>query len=94
MTVVPYVQNLTEPIKSVLQQVGVGVAMKPVCVLSIIFCKPKDKVLDKEKSGPAYLDKESFGQRKVSCRFGQVLDKEKYLIVTAMRCTSAKQAEA
>ena len=49
MTVVPYVQNLTEPIKRVLQLVGVGVAMKPVCVLSNIFCKPKD----------------SFGQRKV-----------------------------
>ena len=38
MTVVPYVQNLTEPIKRVLQQVGVGVAMKPICVLSNIFC--------------------------------------------------------
>ena len=44
----PHVQNLTEPIKRVLQQVGVGLAMKPVCVLSNIFCKPKDKVLDKE----------------------------------------------
>ena len=54
MTVVTYVQNLTEPIKRVLQQVGVGVAMKPVCVLSNIFCKPKDKVLDKEKSGLVY----------------------------------------
>ena len=59
MTVVPYVQNLTEPIKRVLQQVGVGVAMKPVCVLSNIFCKPKDKVLDKEKSGLVY---------QISCR--------------------------
>ena len=48
---VSYVQNLTEPIKIVLQQVGVEVAMKPVCVLSSIFCKPKDKVLDKEKPG-------------------------------------------
>ena len=59
MTVVPYVQNLTEPIKRVLQQVGVGVAMKPVCVLSNIFCKPKDKVFDKEKSGLVY---------QISCR--------------------------
>ena len=47
MTMVPYEQNLTEPIKRALQHVGVGVAMKPVCVLSNIFCKPKDKVLDK-----------------------------------------------
>ena len=59
MTVVPYVQNLTEPIKRVLQQVGMGVAMKPVCVLSDIFCKPKDKVLDKEKSSLVY---------QISCR--------------------------
>ena len=57
MTAVPYVQNLTEPNKRVLQQVGV--AMKPACVLSNIFCKPKDKVLDKEKSGLAY---------QISCR--------------------------
>ena len=51
MTEVPYLQNLTESIKRVLQQVGVGVAMKLVCVLPNIFCKPKEKVLDKEKSG-------------------------------------------
>ena len=53
MTVVPYVQNLIESIKRVLQQVGVEV-MKPVCVLSNLFCNPKDKVLDKEKSGLVY----------------------------------------
>ena len=47
-------QNLTEPIKRVLQQVGEGVVMKPVCVLFCIFCKPKDKVLDKEKSSHVY----------------------------------------
>ena len=50
----PYVQNLTESIKRIFQQVGVGVAMKPVYVLSNIFCKPKDKVLEKEKSGLLY----------------------------------------
>ena len=59
MTVVPWVQNLTEPIKRVLQQAGVGVAMKPVCVLSNVFFKPTDKVLDKEKSGLVY---------QISCR--------------------------
>ena len=51
MTVVPYEQNFTESMKSVSKQVDVGelgVAMKPVCVLSNIFCKPKDKVLDRE----------------------------------------------
>ena len=48
MTVVLYVQNLTEPINRVLQLVGVGEPVKPVCVLSDIFCKPKYKVLDKK----------------------------------------------
>ena len=33
--------------------------MKPVCVLSNIFCNPKDKVLNKEKSGFVY---------QISCR--------------------------
>ena len=59
MTMVPFVHNLTEPIKRVLQQVGLGVGMKPVCVLSKIFCKPEDKVLDKGKSGLVY---------QISCR--------------------------
>ena len=37
MTVVPYIQNHVEPIKRVLQQVGEGVARKPVCVQSNTF---------------------------------------------------------
>ena len=48
MTVVPYMQKLTEPIKCVLQQVGVGVAMKPVCVLSKVFVSPKTKFWTKK----------------------------------------------
>ena len=43
-----YVQNLTEPIKRVLQQAGVEMAIKPVCVLSNTFCKPKDKIWTKK----------------------------------------------
>ena len=46
------------PIERVLQQVGVEVAMKPVCVWSNIFVSPKT-VLDKEKSGLVY---------QISCR--------------------------
>ena len=58
--VVSNVQNLTEHNERVSQQVGVGVAMKPVSVLlSNIFCKPEDKVLGKEKSGLVY---------QISCR--------------------------
>ena len=53
-TSLPYVQGVTEPIKSVLQQIGVGVAMKPIFPLSLTFPKPKDCVLDHEKSGLVY----------------------------------------
>ena len=54
LTVVPTCKISLESIKRIFQQVGVGVAMKPVYVLSNIFCKPKDKVLEKEKSGLLY----------------------------------------
>ena len=50
----PYKQEVTEPIKRVLQQIGVGVAMKPIFPLSSKFPKPKDCVLDHEKSGLIY----------------------------------------
>ena len=53
MTVVPCVKNLIEPIKRVLQQLGVRVAaMKRVCVMSNIFCKTINKVLHEKKVGP------------------------------------------
>ena len=53
-------QNLIEYIERVSQQVGVGVAMKPFrVILCNIFCKSKDKVLGKEKSGLVY---------QISCR--------------------------
>ena len=53
-TSLPHVQGVTEPIKRVLQRIGVGVAMKPIFPLSFIFPKPKDCVLDHEKSGLVY----------------------------------------
>ena len=53
-TSLPYVQGVTEPIKRVLQQIGVGVAMKPIFHISSIFPKPKDYVSDHEKSGLVY----------------------------------------
>ena len=53
-TSLPYVQGVTEPIKHVLQQIGVGVAMKPIFPLSFKLPKPKDCVLDHEKSGLVY----------------------------------------
>ena len=53
-TSLPYVQGVTKPIKRVLQRIGVGVAMKPIIPLSSKFPKPKDCVLDHEKSGLVY----------------------------------------
>ena len=53
-TFLPYVQGVTEPIQRVLQQIGVGAAMKPNFPLSSKFRKPKDCVLDHEKSGLVY----------------------------------------
>ena len=47
-------QGVTEPIKRGLQQIGVGEAMKPIFPLSSKFLKPKDCVLDYEKSGLVY----------------------------------------
>ena len=51
MTAVPCVKNLIEPIKRVLQQLGVGAAMKRVCVMPDIFCETINKVQPK-KVGP------------------------------------------
>ena len=53
-TSLPCVQGVTEPIERVLQQIGVGVAMKPTIPLSSKFPKPKDCVLDHEKSVLVY----------------------------------------
>ena len=53
-TSLPYVQGVTEPIKRVLQRIGVGVATKPIFPLSSKFPKLKDCVLDHEKSGLVY----------------------------------------
>ena len=72
-------QNLTKPIKVVLQQVGVGVAMKPVRVLSNIFCKPEDKVLNKEKFGLVY---------QISCHDSDVV----YIVETG-RCLETRKHE-
>ena len=51
---IPYVQGVSEPIKRVLAQVGIGVALKPHCMLSSVFRKPKDRIVESEKSGLVY----------------------------------------
>ena len=47
-------KGVSEPIKRVLAQVGIGVALKPHCMLSSVFRKPKDRIVESEKSGLVY----------------------------------------
>ena len=47
-------QGVSEPIKRVLAQVNIGVASKPHCMLSSVFRKPKDRIVESEKSGLVY----------------------------------------
>ena len=49
-----YVQVVFEAIKMVWAQVGIGVALKPHCMLSSVFCKPKDRSFESKKSGLVY----------------------------------------
>ena len=51
---IPYVQIVSEPIKRVLAQVGNGVALKPHCMLSSVFRKPNDRIVESEKNGLVY----------------------------------------
>ena len=41
---IPYVQGISEPIKRIFAEVGIGLAMKPHFTLSVIFRKPKDPI--------------------------------------------------
>ena len=56
---IPCVQGISEPIKRILAEVGIGVAMKPHFTLSSIFRKPKDPIDFEEKRGLVY---------QISCR--------------------------
>ena len=51
---IPYVQAVSEPIKRVLAQVGIEVALKPYFTLSSVFRKPKDVICDEKKCGLVY----------------------------------------
>ena len=43
-----------EPIKRVLAQIGIEVALKPYFTLSSVFRKPKDVICDEKKCGLVY----------------------------------------
>ena len=47
-------QGVSEPIKRVLAQVGIEVALKPYFTLSSVFRKPKDVICDEKKCGLVY----------------------------------------
>ena len=51
---IPYVHRVCEGIKRVFARVGVGVALKPLCMLSSVFRKPKHRIVESEKSGPVH----------------------------------------
>jgi hypothetical protein len=42
--IVPYIQGVTEPIKRILSNCNIKVALKPYLTLGHIFAKPKDPV--------------------------------------------------
>ena len=47
-------QGVSEPVKRVLAQVGIEVALKPYFTLSSVFRKPKDVICDEKKCGLVY----------------------------------------
>ena len=47
-------QGVSEPIKRVLAQAGIEVALKPYFTLSSVFRKPKDVTCDEKKCGLVY----------------------------------------
>ena len=51
---IPYVHGISEPIKRVLAQVGIEVALKPYFTLSSVFRKPIDVICDEKKCGLVY----------------------------------------
>ena len=48
---ISYVQGVSEPIKRVLAQVGIEVALKPYFTLSSVFRQPKNGICDEKKCG-------------------------------------------
>jgi hypothetical protein len=68
--IVPYIQGVTEPIKTILSNCNIKVALKPYLTLGHIFAKPKDPVKTNQKTCAVYsilygeYEKEYLGQSK------------------------------
>jgi hypothetical protein len=52
--IVPYIQDVTEPIKRILSNCSIKVALKPYLTLGNIFAKPKDPVKTNQKTHAVY----------------------------------------
>ena len=52
--IVPYIQGIAEPIRRVLNNCGIKVALKPFQILGHIFAKPKDRVPTDQKTHAVY----------------------------------------
>ena len=52
--IVPYIQGVTEPIKKILSNCNIKVALKPYLTLGHIFTKPKDPVKTNQKTHAVY----------------------------------------
>ena len=68
--IVPYIRGVTEPIKRILSNCNIKVALKPYLTLGHIFAKPKDPVKANQKTHAVYsipcgdCEKEYLGQPK------------------------------
>ena len=52
--IVPYIQGIAEPIRRVLNNCGIKVALKPFQTLGHIFAKPKDRLPTDQKTHAVY----------------------------------------
>ena len=52
--IVPYIQGVTEPIKKILSNCNIKVALKLYLTLGHIFAKPKDPVKTNQKTHAVY----------------------------------------
>ena len=91
--IVPYIQGVTEPIKRILSNCNVKVALKPYLTLGHIFAKPKDPVETNQKTRAIYsipcgdCDKEYLGQSKR--QFGTRLKEHQKAVSTLDKGKSA-----
>ena len=91
--VVPYIQGVTEPIKRILSNCNIKVALKPYLTLGQIFAKPKDPIPTNQKTHAVYsipcndCEKEYLGQSKR--QFGTRLKEHQKAVSTLNKGKSA-----